>query len=80
MIHRNVEETLNLLRVQINRQDAVRARRDEQVGHKLGRDRNAWLVLAVIAIALGVSLLGMGYLGYGILIVIVGLAAGVNLF
>jgi hypothetical protein len=37
-------------------------------------------VLAVIAIALGASLLGTGYLGYGILIVIVGLAAGVNLF
>ena len=45
-----------------------------------GLPKAAWLVLAVIAIALGVSLLGMGYLGYGILIVIVGLAAGVNLF
>jgi hypothetical protein len=45
-----------------------------------GLPRAAWLVLAFIAIALGASLLGMGYLGYGILIVIVGLAAAVNLF
>jgi hypothetical protein len=45
-----------------------------------GLPKAAWLVLAVIAIALGATLLGMGYLGYGILIVIVGLAAGVNLF
>lgn len=45
-----------------------------------GLPKVAWLVLAAIAIGLGAILLGMGYLGYGILIVIVGLAAGVNLF
>lgn len=45
-----------------------------------GLPKAAWLVLAVIAIGLGGILLGMGYLGYGILIVIVGLAAGVNVF
>ena len=45
-----------------------------------GLPKAAWLVLAVLAIGLGGILLGVGYLGYGILIVIVGLAAGVNLF
>jgi hypothetical protein len=45
-----------------------------------GLPKAAWLVLAVIAIGLGGILLGMGYLGYGVLIVIVGLAAGVNVF
>jgi hypothetical protein len=44
-----------------------------------GLPKAAWFVLAAIAIALGAILLGIGYLGYGILIVIVGLAAGVNL-
>jgi hypothetical protein len=44
-----------------------------------GLPKAAWLVLAVLLIALGAVLLGVGYLGYGILIVIVGLAAGVNL-
>ena len=43
-----------------------------------GLPKAAWLVLAVITIGLGAILLGVGYLGYGILIVIVGLAAGVN--
>ena len=45
-----------------------------------GLPKAAWLVLAVIAIGLGGILLGMGYLGYGVLIVIVGFAAGVNVF
>jgi hypothetical protein len=45
-----------------------------------GLPKAAWLVFAVIAIGLGAILLGIGYLGYGILIVIVGLAAAVNLF
>ncbi len=44
-----------------------------------GLPKPAWLVLAVLLIALGGVLLAVGYLGYGILIVIVGLAAGVNL-
>lgn len=45
-----------------------------------GLPKAAWLVLALIAVVLGISLLGVGYLGYGIVIVIVGLAAAVNLF
>lgn len=45
-----------------------------------GLPKAAWLVLAVFTIGLGGILLGVGYLGYGILIVIVGLAAGVNVF
>jgi len=49
MIHRDVEETLDLLRVQIHRQHAVRPRCDEQVGDELGRDRHPRLVLAVLA-------------------------------
>jgi hypothetical protein len=43
-----------------------------------GLPKAAWLVLAVVLIGLGAVLLGVGYLGYGILMVIVGVAAGVN--
>jgi hypothetical protein len=45
-----------------------------------GLPKSAWLVVSLIAIVLGVVLLGIGYIGYGVLIVIVGLAAAVNLF
>jgi hypothetical protein len=45
-----------------------------------GLPKSAWLVLALVAIMFGVVLLGIGYLGYGLLIVIVGLAAAANLF
>ena len=48
MIHRDVEEALDLLRVQIHRQDAVGAGGDEQVGHELGGDGHARLVFAVL--------------------------------
>lgn len=44
-----------------------------------GLPKPAWLVVAVLLVGLGAVLLGVGYLGYGILIVLVGLAAGVNL-
>jgi len=59
------------------------ARQDPASGWTLGAGglpKSAWLVLAVIAIVLGISLLSVGYLGYGVMIVIIGLAAAVNLF
>jgi len=45
-----------------------------------GLPKAAWLVLALVAVVLGIALLGIGYLVYGVVIVIVGLAASVNLF
>ena len=48
MIHRDVEEPLDLRLVQIHRQHAVGAGRAQQVRHELGRDRHARLVLAVL--------------------------------
>ena len=48
VVHRNVEEPLNLRLVQVHRQHAVGARRAQQVGHELGRDRHARLVLAIL--------------------------------
>jgi hypothetical protein len=48
MIHRNVEKPLDLLRVQIHRQNAVRAGGHEQVRHQLRRDRHARLVFAIL--------------------------------
>ena len=35
MVHRNVEEALDLLGVEIDGQNAVHARRDEEVGGQL---------------------------------------------
>ncbi len=58
-------------------------RQDPASGWTLGAGglpKSAWLVVSVIAIVLGLALLGIGYIGYGVLIVIVGLAAAVNLF
>lgn len=58
-------------------------RQDSAAGWTLGAGglpKSAWLVLAVIAIMLGIALLTVGYLGYGVVIVIIGLAAAVNLF
>ena len=49
VIHRDVEETLNLLGVKIHRQHPVGAGGHEQVGHQLGGDGNPRLVLAVLA-------------------------------
>ena len=48
MIDRNIKEPLNLRLVQIHREHPVRARRTQQVRHELGRNRHAWLVLAVL--------------------------------
>ena len=49
MVERNVEEALDLVRVEIHRQHAVRARRLEEVRHETRRDRHARLVLPVLA-------------------------------
>ena len=48
MIHGNVEEALDLGGVQVHGQHAVGAGAGDQVGHQLGRDRHAALVLAVL--------------------------------
>ena len=48
VVDRNVKEPLDLRLVQVHRQHAVGAGRAEQVGHQLGRDRHARLVLAVL--------------------------------
>ena len=48
VIHRQVEETLDLRLVQVHAQHAIHARRGEHVGHQLRRDRHARLVLAVL--------------------------------
>ena len=49
MIHRNIEKALNLLAVQIHRQDAGGAGGNQQIGDQLGGDGHAGLVLAVLA-------------------------------
>ena len=49
MIDRYVEEPLNLLGVQVHRQDAIRAGGNDQVGDQLGGDGHARLVLTVLA-------------------------------
>ncbi len=48
VVHRDVEEPLDLRLVQIHRQHAIRARRAQQVRHQLRRDRHARLVLAIL--------------------------------
>src|SRR5258706_7575438 len=49
VIHRDVEEALDLGRVQVHGEDAVAARGREEVGHQLGRDGDPGLVLPVLA-------------------------------
>ena len=48
MIHRNIEKSLNLLAVQIHRENSIGAGGDEQIRHEFGGDRHARLVLAVL--------------------------------
>jgi hypothetical protein len=48
VVHRDVEEALDLLAVQIHRQHAVGPGGHEQVGHQLGGDGHAGLVLAIL--------------------------------
>jgi hypothetical protein len=45
----NIEEALNLLGVEVEGQDPVRAGGDQEVGHQLGGNGNAGLVLPVLA-------------------------------
>ena len=49
MIHRYVEEALNLGSVEIHRQHAVRAGGGDKIGNQLGRNRVAGFRLAVLA-------------------------------
>src|SRR5574344_1142882 len=55
VVERNVEEALNLVGVQVERHDAVRAGRFEKVRDESRGNRNARLVLAVLA---GVAVIG----------------------
>ena len=48
VVDRDVEEALDLERVQVHRQDPVGARRGQEVGHQLGGDGDARLVLLVL--------------------------------
>ena len=48
MIHRDVEKPLNLLRMQIHREDAIDTRRHEQICDELGRDGHTRLVFAIL--------------------------------
>jgi hypothetical protein len=49
VVHRNIKEALDLRRVQIHRQQAMRARNRNQIGYELRRDGNAWAILLVRA-------------------------------
>ncbi len=48
MIHRDIEKSLQLRRMQIHNQRPVRPRGGQQIGHQLRRNRTARLVLAVL--------------------------------
>ena len=48
MIHRHIEEALNLRRVQVHRQNAVSSRLADQICHQFGTDGVTRLVLAVL--------------------------------
>ncbi len=48
VVHRDVEEALELVRVEIHREHAVGARGADEVGHQLGADRDPRLVLTVL--------------------------------
>ena len=48
MVHRNVEEPLNLLGMKIHRNNPVRAGHSQQIRDELGGDRNPRLILAVL--------------------------------
>ena len=48
MIDRDIEETLDLIRVKIHGDQAGNAGRSQHVGHEFGSDRHAGFVLAVL--------------------------------
>ena len=59
-----------------------RERRPPESGWELGAGgltKASWAVLAVLLVALGVLLLASGYIGYGGVILILAVAAAVNL-
>ena len=49
MIDRNIKKTLNLLRVQIHRQNTIRPSGHQKIRHQLCRDRNSRLILSILA-------------------------------
>ena len=48
MVHRNIEEALNLRGMQIDQQGAIGSRGAQKVRHQLGRNRHARAVFAVL--------------------------------
>jgi hypothetical protein len=48
VIDGNVEEPLNLRRMQFHREDAIDARRRQRIRHELGGDRDARLIFALL--------------------------------
>ena len=48
VVHRDIEVSLNLRRVQIERKYAARSRRFQQIRHQLCRNRHAWPVFSVL--------------------------------
>ena len=48
MIHWNVKEALDLLRVQIHRKHPVCPGRHKKIGHKFGADGNTRLIFAIL--------------------------------
>src|SRR3712207_5187779 len=48
VIDRNIEEPLNLVCVQIHRDQAVDSRYRKQIGHQFRADRYAWFVFSVL--------------------------------
>ena len=48
MVNRNIEETLDLVGVQVHGNQTVDARHTQQVGNEFGSDANSWLVLPVL--------------------------------
>ena len=49
MVYRDIEKSLNLLRVEIHCQNTVHPCCDEKVGDEFGRNRYAGLILAVLS-------------------------------
>src|SRR5882762_5510407 len=49
MVHRNVEESLDLVRMEIDAQHSVRARMRDHIRHQLRADRHARLIFAILA-------------------------------
>ena len=49
MVYGNIEKSLDLLRVEIHRQNTIHTCGYEQVGEKFGRNRYAGLILAVLS-------------------------------